>query len=115
MQALHDAIQKQKEQEIVIEGEKLSHRKEIKKEHTKVEQRVATLSTIDNRIKVTQKKMQQIAANRLKILEKYTGVLLSVQDVEMKVDNVMKETAVTTAEIKVLFERSEVQSFCNKI
>ena len=80
-----------------------------------MEQRVATLSTIDNRIKVTQKKMQQIAANRLKILEKYTGVLLSVQDVEMKVDNVMKETAVTTAEIKVLFERSEVQSFCNKI
>ena len=68
-----------------------------------MEQRVATLSTIDNRIKVTQKKMQQIAANRLKILEKYTGVLLSVQDVEMKVDNVMKETAVTTAEIKVLF------------
>ena len=79
-----------------------------------MEQRVATLSTIDNRIKVTQKKMQQIAANRLKILEKYTGVLLSVQDVEMKVDNVMKETAVTTAEIKVLFARSEVQSFCNK-
>ena len=68
-----------------------------------MEQRVATLSTIDNRIKVTQKKMQQIAANRLKILEKYTGVLLSVQDVEMKVDNVMKETAATTAEIKVLF------------
>ena len=68
-----------------------------------MEQRVATLSTIDNRIKVTQKKMQQIAANRLKILEKYTGVLLSVQDVGMKVDNVMKETAVTTAEIKVVF------------
>ena len=102
MQALHDAIQKQNEQEIVIQGEKLSHRKEIKKEHTKVEQRVANLGTIDNRIKVTQKKVQQIAANRLKILEKYTHILLSVQDVEKKVDILVKETAVTTAEIKVL-------------
>ncbi|KAI5056554.1 hypothetical protein GOP47_0028372 [Adiantum capillus-veneris] len=102
VQGLINAIQKQKEQELAIQGEKHSLRKAVKKEHAKVEQEVATLNSIENRIKVIQRKMQQVVAKRLKFLEEYARILVSVQETEAKEDKIIKETAVITAEIQVI-------------
>ncbi|KAH7443719.1 hypothetical protein KP509_02G048000 [Ceratopteris richardii] len=102
VQGLLDAIQNQKEQQLAIQGEKHSLRKAIKKEHAKVEQEIVTLNGIENRIKVIQRKMQQVVAKRLKFLEEYARILVSVQETEAKEDKIIKETAVMTAEIQAI-------------
>ncbi|KAJ7513744.1 hypothetical protein O6H91_23G012600 [Diphasiastrum complanatum] len=81
-QALSDALTKQKEQELAVEGERHGYKKAIHLEQEKADMKTIMLKKIDGQKKLIQKDIEQIVMKRSVELEKYGKLLLSCEEIE---------------------------------